>query len=152
LLPSVGIMATVQPRARRTASGGGSAASHRPTGRRWSQRVTETSDALDLEPGVFRKGSARAIARSLKRSADRSRRRKADAFRSAMSMLTFYVNRAGKGLAAARLRVLDAAKDELRLAYGRPTRSQRVKVPRRAGQASRKATAVSGSKARESRK
>jgi hypothetical protein len=114
--------------------------------------VTETSDALDLEPGVFRKGSARAIARSLKRSADRSRRRKADAFRSAMSMLTFYVNRAGKGLAAARLRVLDAAKDELRLAYGRPTRSQRVKVPRRAGQASRKATAVSGSKARESRK
>jgi hypothetical protein len=152
LLPSVCIMATVQPRSPRTASGGASAASHRATGRRWSQRVTETSDALDLEPGVFRKASARAIAASLKRSADRSRRRKADAFRSAMSMLTFYVNRAGKGLAAARLRVLDAAKDELRLAYGRPTRSPRVKVPRGAGQASRKATAHGSSRKPRNRK
>jgi hypothetical protein len=69
-----------------------------------------------------------------------------------MSMLTFYVNRAGKGLGAARRRILDAAKNELRLAYGRPERSRRVKVPRGAGQPSRKATARSGSKARTSRK
>jgi hypothetical protein len=89
------------------------------TRRRWSQKVTETSNALDLEPGVFRKRTPRAIALSLKRSADGSRRRKTDSFRSAMSMLTFYVNRAGKGLSAERLRVLDAAKQELRAAYGR---------------------------------
>jgi hypothetical protein len=87
--------------------------------RRWSQRVTETSDALDLESGVFRLRSARAIASSLKRSADRSRRRKTDAFRSAMSMLTFYINRAGKGLSQARRHVLEAAKDQLRVLYGR---------------------------------
>ena len=86
--------------------------------RRWSQRVTETSNALDLEPGVF-KGDARQVAASLKRSADRSRRRKTDSFRSAMSMLNFYVNRAGKHLSAARRQVLDAAKEELRALYGR---------------------------------
>lgn len=98
----------------------------RPNGskrRKWSRHVTETSDALDLEKGVFRKGSPRQIAHSLKRSADRSRRRKADSFRSAMSMLTFYVNRAGEHLSASRRQVLDAAKDELRALYGRPTRS-----------------------------
>lgn len=88
--------------------------------RKWSQHVTETSDALDLESGVFRRESPRAIASSLKRSADRSRRRKADSFRSAMSMLTFYMNRAGTHLSAARRRVLEAAKDELRVIYGRP--------------------------------
>jgi hypothetical protein len=93
------------------------------TGRRWSQRVTDTSDALDLESGVFRQRSARAIAVSLKRSADRSRRRKADPYRSAMSMLTFYVNRAGANLSPERRRVLEDAKDELRAAYGRPPRS-----------------------------
>jgi hypothetical protein len=87
--------------------------------RRWSQHVTETSDALDLEEGVFRQRSARAIAASLKRSAERSRRRKSDAFRSAMSMLTFYINRAGKGLSDSRKRVLEAAKNELRSLYGR---------------------------------
>ena len=85
---------------------------------RWSKRVTETSDALDLEPAVFRRG-ARGIALSLKRSAERSRRRKADAFRSAMSMLTFYVNRAGKKLSPARKRVLERAKEELRAAFHR---------------------------------
>jgi hypothetical protein len=87
--------------------------------RRWSQHVTETSDALDLDEGVFRQRSARAIAASLKRSAERSRRRKSDAFRSAMSMLTFYVNRAGKGLSDGRKRVLQKAKSELRSLYGR---------------------------------
>jgi hypothetical protein len=88
-------------------------------GRRWSQRVTETSNALDLEAGVFRLDDPRAIARSLKRSAERSRRRKTDAFRSAMSMLTFYVNRAGRHLPPTRRAVLEAAKRELRAVFGR---------------------------------
>ena len=77
------------------------------------------SDALDLEAGVFRKPSARAIALSLRRSAERSRRRKADPFRSAMSMLSFYINRGGRNLAPARRRTLEAAKIELRRLYGR---------------------------------
>jgi hypothetical protein len=85
--------------------------------RRWSQHVTETSNALDLEPDVFRLKDPRAIARSLKRSADRSQRRKSDPYRSAMSMLTFYMNRAGKNLNAEQRRVLEAAKDELRALF-----------------------------------
>jgi hypothetical protein len=89
-------------------------------GGRWSNRVTRTSDALDLDPGVFTRTSARAIASSLKRSADRSLRRKTDSFRSAMSMLTFYVNRAGKTLSADRKRLLQDAKEELRSLYHRP--------------------------------
>ena len=87
--------------------------------RRWSQHVTETSNALDLEPGVFNLSDPRAIARSLKRSAEQSRRRKSDPYRSAMSMLTFYVNRAGKNLPDERRRVLERAKDELRSLFGR---------------------------------
>jgi hypothetical protein len=87
--------------------------------RRWSQHVTETSNALDLEPGVFNLSDPRAIARSLKRSAEQSRRRKSDPYRSAMSMLTFYVNRAGKSLPEDRRRVLEQAKDELRSLFGR---------------------------------
>jgi hypothetical protein len=87
--------------------------------RRWSQVVTERSDALDLERGVFRRGSARAIAQSLKRSADRSKRRKSAPYRSAMSMLTFYINRGGRGLSADRRRTLERAKEELRKLYGR---------------------------------
>lgn len=94
---------------------------------RWSQRVAERSNALDLDPGVFTRTDPRSIARSLKRSADRSRRRKADPFRSAMSMLTFYINRAGKTLSATQRRRLDAAKDELRRLYRRPTRARPVK-------------------------
>jgi hypothetical protein len=86
---------------------------------RWSKRVMQTSNALDLEPGVFTKESPRAIALSLKRSAESSRRRKSEPFRSAMSMLTFHINRAGKGLSAERRRVLDQAKLELRALYGR---------------------------------
>ena len=88
--------------------------------KRWSQQVTETSSALSLEQGVFSKDDPRSIARSLKRSADRSRRRKTDPFRSAMSMLTFYINRAGKQLSRSRRKRLEAAKDELRDLYGRP--------------------------------
>jgi hypothetical protein len=87
--------------------------------KRWSRRVTENSDALTLQKGVFSQEDPRAIARSLKRSADRSRRRKADPYRSALSMLTFYINRAGSKLPSARKRKLEAAKDELRRLYGK---------------------------------
>jgi len=81
--------------------------------------VIATSDALDLESGVFKKAGARAIAQSLKRSAERSHRRKSEPYRSAMSMLTFFINRAGRKLPASRRRVLESAKDELRRIYGR---------------------------------
>ena len=79
----------------------------------------KTSDALDLEKGVFRRRSARAIASSLKRSAERSTRRKSAPFRSAMSMLVFYENRGGRKLSAAQRRKLEAAKRELRRLYGK---------------------------------
>lgn len=79
----------------------------------------ETSDALDLDAGVFKQGSARAIAESLKRSAEQSTRRKSSPFRSAMSMLTFYINRGGKNLTAERRQTLERAKDELRALFGR---------------------------------
>lgn len=87
--------------------------------RRWSGRVTRESHALDLEGGVFTKGSARAVAQSLKRSAEQSRARKSSPYRSAMSMLTFYINRAGRDLPAGRKRVLEKAKDELRALFGK---------------------------------
>lgn len=93
-------------------------AARRPV-RKWSGRVTATSDALDLKHNVFKQDSPAAIARSLKRSAERSHRRKSDPYRSAMSMLVFYINRAGKNLPATRKRKLEAAKDELRKAFGR---------------------------------
>src|SRR5204862_5713107 len=80
----------------------------------WSQKVTEESNALDLEQGVFSKDDPRSIARSLQRAAGRSNRRKADPFRPAMSMLTFYINRAGKTLSKSRRKRLEAAKEELR--------------------------------------
>ena len=85
----------------------------------WSQRVTETSNALDLESGVFTWSSPRAIARSLKRSAELSTRRKAGAYQSAMSMLNFYINRAGRNLSPKRRRILERAKNELRTAFDR---------------------------------
>ncbi|WHZ19641.1 MAG: hypothetical protein OJF55_001790 [Rhodanobacteraceae bacterium] len=91
--------------------------------KRWSQRVTQTSHALALEDGVFTLDDPRAIARSLKRSAERSRQRKSDPFRSAMSMLTFYLNRAGSQLSSRRRAKLERAKDELRDLYGRPRRN-----------------------------
>jgi hypothetical protein len=91
----------------------------RPKRSRWSARVTRESDALDLKKGIFSKKSPKAIARSLKRSAEHSRRRKSDPYRSAMSMLTFYINRAGKNLPATRKRILQRAKGELRKAFGR---------------------------------
>jgi hypothetical protein len=88
-------------------------------GRRWSARVTRESDALTLEKGVFTKSSPGTIARSLKRSADHSRRRKSSAYRSAMSMLTFFINRAGKGLSRTRKLKLEKAKHKLRELYGK---------------------------------
>ena len=89
-----------------------------PAKKRWSQKVTTTSDALTLDEGVFTR-EPRAIARSLKRSAERSKRRKSPPYRSAMSMLTFYANRAGRTLPASRKRKIDLAKEELRKLYGK---------------------------------
>jgi hypothetical protein len=90
--------------------------------RKWSQHVTETSDALDLRHGVFNK-SPQAIARSLKASAEHSRRRKSAPFRSAMSMLNFYINRAGKSLSVAQRTRLGKAKNALRKAFGKPAKA-----------------------------
>ena len=87
--------------------------------KKWSARVTERSDAMTLEDSVFKQRSPTAIAQSLKRSAERSHRRKSPPFRSAMSMLNFYINRAGKNLSQSRLKTLERAKDKLREAFGR---------------------------------
>ena len=92
--------------------------------KRWSQRVTRTSNALDLERSVFARRDPAAIARSLKRSAERSRRRKSEPYRSALSMLTFYINRAGKTLSKRRRATLERAKQELRRLFGRDRRAR----------------------------
>jgi hypothetical protein len=89
---------------------------------RWSARVGRESDALTLQPGVFKQRSPKRIAQSLKSSAERSRRRKAEPFRSAMSMLNFFINRMGTQLSPTRRKVLDKAKDELRGLYGKSKR------------------------------
>lgn len=97
--------------------------------KRWSQRVTQSSDALTLEEGVFTRASSRGIALSLKRSADRSHKRKSSPYRSAMSMLTFYGNRAGKALPAASKHKLEGAKEELRKLYGKtPNKTPKKKT------------------------
>jgi Protein of unknown function (DUF3175) len=88
-------------------------------GKPWSARVSRESDALTLKKGVFTQSNPRKIAVSLKRSADRSRRRKSTSYRSAMSMLTFFINRGGKGLSRNRKQKLEKAKDELRALYGK---------------------------------
>jgi hypothetical protein len=85
--------------------------------KKWSAKVTRNSDALDLEKDVFKQRSAKKIAESLKRSAEHSHRRKGTPYQSAMSMLTFYLNRAGKNLPASRKKVLENAKEELRKLY-----------------------------------
>jgi hypothetical protein len=92
---------------------------HEHSGKKWSQEVTEHSDALDLEAGVFEGTDPHQIALSLKRSAEHSHRRKSEPYRSAMSMLTFYINRAGDNLPAKQKRVLEDAKGELRKLFGR---------------------------------
>jgi hypothetical protein len=89
---------------------------------KWSQDVTRHSNALDLDRAVFTQHDPKAIAASLKKSAEASRRRKATPFRSAMSMLTFYINRAGEDLDPKQKRVLEKAKEELREAFGKPRR------------------------------
>lgn len=91
-----------------------------PARKKWSQKVAEHSDALDLKIGVFKLKSARAIARSLKNSAEASQHRKSSPFRSAMSMLNFEINRAGTNLTSERRAVLSRAKVELRKLFGRP--------------------------------
>lgn len=91
----------------------------RGRGRYWSGAVTRDSNALDLEAGVFTRSNPREVALSLKRSAEASRRRKGTPYQSAMSMLTFYINRAGEGLPASQKRVLMRAKAELRKVFGR---------------------------------
>jgi hypothetical protein len=93
-------------------------ASRKPV-RKWSAKVTETSDALDLEKNIFEAQDPKWIATSLKRSAERSGRRKGTPLQSAMSMLNFYINRAGKNLPAAQKRILERAKEELRGLFGR---------------------------------
>ena len=87
--------------------------------KQWSARVTQESHALELEEGVFTWDDPKRIARSLKASAEASTARKASPYRSAMSMLVFYINRAGRNLDDSRLRILEQAKDELRALYGR---------------------------------
>jgi Protein of unknown function (DUF3175) len=86
---------------------------------RWSAQVTKHSNALDLEKSVFKSSDPRRIALSLKRSAERSKRRKGTPYQSAMSMLNFYINRGGKGLPQRQTRILERAKGELRKAFGR---------------------------------
>ena len=87
--------------------------------KKWSRRVMQTSDALDLELGVFKSKDPKKIARSLKRSAEKSKRRKGTPFQSAMSMLNFYINRAGKHLTAKEKQPLEKAKGELRRVFGK---------------------------------
>jgi len=106
-------------RAKRTAKKRPPARKRAKSGRKWSASVMQRSDALDLESGVFKKGSARQVALSLKRSAQSSHRRKSSPFRSAMSMLNFEINRAGRNLPAERRRILNQAKVELRKAFHR---------------------------------
>jgi Protein of unknown function (DUF3175) len=114
-------MARTATRTRRSRSGratrGGK--SRARTGRRWSAKVTRESDALTLRGGVFTLRDPKKIAASLKRSAERSKRRKANPYRSALSMLTFYINRAGKNLPASRKKTLTRAKEELRRQFGK---------------------------------
>jgi hypothetical protein len=87
--------------------------------RKWSHHVMETSDAMDIEHDIFKTGSAESIAQSLKRSSTHSRRRKGTPYQSAMSMLNFYINRAGRNLPKARRNTLQQAKRKLREAFGR---------------------------------
>ncbi|MDB5815138.1 MAG: hypothetical protein JWM03_716 [Rhodocyclales bacterium] len=89
---------------------------------KWSQTVTEHSDALDIEQGLFAQKNPKRIAAALKQSAEHSQRRKSSPFRSAMSMLNFYINRAGETLSASQRHRLEAAKDELRAQFHRPAR------------------------------
>jgi hypothetical protein len=111
--------ATRKPAAPKASSARRKSTAKRKSPKRWSQRVTRESDALDLKRGVFKLADPKKIAASLKRSAERSSRRKAGAYRSALSMLTFYINRAGKALPKTQRDRLQRAKTELRHQFGR---------------------------------
>ena len=118
-----------------------------PSPRKWSQHVTETSDALDLEEGVFKEKDPKKIARSLQASAEHSDRRKSDPYRSAMSMLTFYINRAGAQLPEEDRNRLEKAKDELRALYHRPASGRTTALGRKVekpGIAARRAEPAEG--------
>ncbi|MGN6424673.1 MAG: DUF3175 domain-containing protein [Asticcacaulis sp.] len=93
------------------------------TQKKWSQEVTEHSNAMDTKKDIFTSHSPKKIAESLKHSAEQSHRRKSSPYRSAMSMLTFYINRAGDNLSKRQRGVLERAKDELREAFGRPQKT-----------------------------
>jgi hypothetical protein len=110
---------TGSARVRTASTARSKSAANRKAPKRWSQRVTRESDALDLQQGVFKLTSPKKIAASLKRSAEHSSRRKAGAYRSALSMLTFYINRAGKTLPKAQRDRLQRAKAELKHQFGR---------------------------------
>jgi len=103
----------------------------RPTAHRWSQKVTDQSNALDLKQGIFKLKNPKRIAASLKESAEHSDRRKADPYRSAMSMLTFYINRAGAQLQPDEKARLERAKDELRQLFDRPSTGRTTALGRR---------------------
>ena len=107
--------------------------------RYWSKQVMETSDALDLQDQVFQSRSPRAIAASLKKSALASKRRKGTPLQSAMSMLNFYINRAGRNLSASRKRVLERAKKDLRAAFGREPAAKHSRQSR-SGKGQRRST------------
>ena len=110
---------TARPRKITARKSNRKATAKKPSPKRWSQRVTRESDALDLRRGVFKLTNAKKIAASLKRSAEHSLRRKAGAYRSALSMLTFYINRAGKTLPKTQRARLEQAKVELKHQFGR---------------------------------
>jgi hypothetical protein len=111
--------ATTRKSVRKTVARRKKSSTRKASPRRWSQRVTQESDALDLKHGVFKLTSAKKIAASLKRSAEHSSRRKTSAYRSALSMLTFYINRAGKTLPKTQRARLERAKVELKHQFGR---------------------------------
>lgn len=107
------------PEKKKAAKKSPSATARKPAPSQWSGHVTETSDAMDLKDGVFKGRDPHKIALSLKHSAEASKRKKGGAFQSAMSMLTFYINRAGHNLSSARLKILKRAKDEIRVVFDR---------------------------------
>ena len=108
--------------------------------KKWSARVTQTSDALDIAGGTFAKDDPKAIAHELERDAEKSTRRKSSPYRSAMSMLTFYINRAGKNLPAGRKKILEDAKQVLREEFGPKTAAKTARKPPARKKAARKKT------------
>jgi hypothetical protein len=100
-------------------AGAKKSAAKKKSPRKWSRKINETSDAMDLKEGVFKGNDPKKIAQSVKRSASRSKRKKASPYQSAMSMLNFYINRGGKNLSASKKKVLEQSKDELRKLFGK---------------------------------